>query len=188
MKTLPHVIFPVVFALSSSLNAQETGAIAVVDLIAVFKAHPKTVVAEAALAKQQKSSRDAFAAKKKELQNVLEKHQNVTQRLVTAGTSASSTDKNAAKELLEAATKLEKEIATLRTTQANDLKTNFVKERGVILAEIRETVAKFNQDGRYSMIFDTSAISANGIPQVIHSPGATDITVEILTLVKASKL
>ncbi|MEM1296478.1 MAG: hypothetical protein AAGH89_14010, partial [Verrucomicrobiota bacterium] len=109
--------------------------IAVVDTIAVFKAHPKTAVAEATVEKQQKAARTIFVEKKKELEAVLSKHQTVTQKLVAAGTSASSSDKELAKTYLEQASKLEKEIATLRTTQANDLKTEYVKQRTVILDE-----------------------------------------------------
>ncbi len=158
-----------------------------VDLTAVFKAHPKTAAAETALEAKQKASREVFVAKKKELEDVLRQHQAVTQKLVAAGSSASSTDKTKAKTLLDQATKLEKEIATLRTTQTNDLQTAFVDERRKILGEISATIAKFNAAGTYAVILDKSAQSANGLPQVIHSPGATDITSQVVALVKAGK-
>lgn len=168
----------------SSLTAAE---IAVVDTVAVFKAHPKTAVAEAEVAKQQKAARATFIEKKKELESVLGKHQTVTQKLVAAGSSASSSDKELAKSYLEQASKIEKEIATLRTTQANDLKTEYVKQRRLILDDIQATIADYNADGKFSLILDRSAESANGIPQVLHVSGLVDITDEIVAKVKAKK-
>ena len=180
--------FLVVFCSSTKLLAQDSAPkIAVVDMVAVFKAHPKTAIAEAALEAKKKAAREVFQAKKKKLEEVLRNHQAVTQKLVAAGSSASSSDKAAAKAHLDEATKIEKEIATLRTTQATELKTNFVTERRQILEDISAAIAKFNASGKYALILDRSARSANGIPQVVHSPGTEDITAQITALVKASK-
>ena len=52
------------------------------------------------------------------------------------------------------------------------------------MEEIRAAVEKFNADGRYAMVFDRSSASSNGLPQVVHAPGAVDITAEVIALVK----
>ena len=143
-------------------------------MTAVFKAHPKTATAEAQIERQKMEARDVFIEKKKALEDVLKDHQSVTQKLVASGSNSSVADKELARTLLDEATKLEKEIATLRTTQANDLKNSFVKERRQILDEISTAIVKFNAEGKYAVILDSSAQSTNGIPQVIHAPGAVE--------------
>lgn len=158
--------------------------IAVVDMTVVFLAHPETVKAEGALESQRKEAREIFKTKSEELKKVLQEHQKVTADLVAAGTAASSTDKAAAKALLDQAMKLEKEIAELRTTQESDLKRGYVDERRRILGQIQTTIAKFNADGGYHLILDKSAASANGIPQILHAPGVDDITEKIIQLVQ----
>jgi len=156
--------------------------IAVVDMTVAFLAHPETAKAQGELEVKRKEARELFVKKSEALKEVLQDHQKLTQKLVAAGTNASSTDKTAAKELLDDAMKLEKEIAALRTTQENDLKEGFVEERRRILGLIKEIIAKYNADGRYMLILDKSAASANGLPQVLHSPGADDVTEDIIAL------
>tara|TARA_R110002096_G_scaffold122929_2_gene266083 strand:+ start:4738 stop:5412 length:675 start_codon:yes stop_codon:yes gene_type:complete len=184
----PSLLLVALFSFGLAVShGQSPSQIAVVDMIVVFKAHPKTAVAESTLEKKQKAAREVFVEKKKELEEILRKHQSVTQKLVTAGSSATSSDKGLAKTYLEEASKVEKEIATLRTTQATDLKNEYVRERRQIMNDITEAIATFNGDGNYALVLDRSAESANGIPQVLHAPGVKDITAEIVSLVKAAK-
>ena len=170
-----------------ALSAQDRLRIAVVDTTAVFKAHPETKLAEAALEKQQREARDAFGKKSAALKEILHKHQELTRKLIDAGKDASAAMKLQAAELLDQAAALEREVATLQTTGERDLKQAFLMERRRILGHITAAVAEFNADGRYAMVFDQSAESANGIPQVLHAPGAEDITSEIIARTAKAK-
>ena len=177
-------ILQITFLTAFSQDSVPQLKIAVVDVTTVFKAHPATATAEAVLEKSRKEGRELFKEKAEALKDVLQKHQAVTQKMVHAGSSVSSADKESAKSLLDQAMKLEKEIATLKTTNESDLKTGFINERSKILKNIAEIIAEFNSDGRYALVFDKSASSANGIPQIMHAPGAVDITGQITALVK----
>ncbi|MEM7011227.1 MAG: OmpH family outer membrane protein [Verrucomicrobiota bacterium] len=159
--------------------------IAVVDMTAVFKAHPETAKAEAALEAQKKEARTVFKAKSGELKDVLKSHQEVTAQIVDAGTGASSALKTKAKELLDQAMKLEKEVATLKTTHERDLEQGFLAERHRILGLITTEIDKLNANGDYTLILDKSAASANGIPQVLSVKGAVDLTDKVIALVQS---
>ncbi len=167
---------------SGALSAAERHRIAVVDMTAAFKAHPETAKAEADLMEKRAEAGKAFNAKANELKSLLEKHQEVTRKLINAGEKANDGQKAEARGLLDKATKLETEVAAIRTTQERDLKRQFVEERRRIMESIASVIEKFNADGTYALVLDRSAASANGIPQVLHAPGAKDITADIVKL------
>ena len=50
--------------------------------------------------------------------------------------------------------------------------------------DIARVIREFNAEKGYAMVFDKSATSANGLPQVIDAPGADDMTAEIIARVK----
>lgn len=162
----------------------DTLRIAVVDMSEVFKSHPESAKAEADLLKQRQASRKLFNEKANELKKLLEQHQEITRELVDAGEKASAEQKKEVNDLLNRATKLETEVAEIRTRQERDLQEGFLAERRRILDSITRAISEFNSDGGYSLILDRSAASANGIPQVLHAPGVEDVTAEIVKLVK----
>ncbi|MEM6278048.1 MAG: OmpH family outer membrane protein [Verrucomicrobiota bacterium] len=159
---------------SASLPADEALRIAVVDLEAVFAVHPTTADATANLTKAREASRDEFKQRSNTLKKVLQEHQ----ELIRAGRK-----EEAAKKLIEA-NEAEKRIATLRTTRMRDLEEEFQRTKKLILSDIQKGLAIFNEDGRYDLILDRSSKSSNGLPQVLHAPGAEDITEELIEFVK----
>lgn len=148
--------------------------IAVVDMTKVFETHPLTDAITKELTNDREASREEFKEKSNALKEILQKHQ----ELIRAG------KKTEAAEALKEANEAEKEIATLRTTGLRDLEENFRKAKHRIMESIVTAVAAFNEDGKYSMIFDKSSASSNGLPQVVHSPGATDVTDEVIAFIK----
>lgn len=152
-------------------------AIAVVDLMLIFEKHPATAAATEELSEARETLRDEFKEKSNALKEILQKHQ----ELIRAG------NRDAAEEKLKEANEAEKAIATLRTTQQRDLEEEFRKTKHAIISEIQIAIASFNETGQYSLILDSSAKSSNGLPQVLHSPGATDITEEVLEFILNSQ-
>ncbi|MDF1859865.1 MAG: OmpH family outer membrane protein [Verrucomicrobiales bacterium] len=148
--------------------------IAVVDMTKVFETHPLTDAITKELTNDREASREEFKEKSNALKEILQKHQ----ELIRAG------KKTEAAEVLKKANEAEKEIATLRTTGLRDLEENFRKAKHRIMESIVAAVTAFNEDGKYSMIFDKSSASSNGLPQVVHSPGATDVTDEVIAFIK----
>ncbi|NNE93925.1 MAG: OmpH family outer membrane protein [Verrucomicrobiales bacterium] len=151
--------------------------IAVVDLMKVFEAHPETKLATDELTKDREAMRDEFKEKSNSLKEVLQKHQELIR----------ASKREAAAEKLKEANELEKAIATLRTTQQRDLEEKFRRAKAKILAAISKSVQEYNADGKYAVILDSSSKSSNGLPQVIHAPGAEDITDAIIAKVKEAK-
>jgi Skp family chaperone for outer membrane proteins len=169
------------------LPALETPRIAVIDMTAAFNAHPEAEKAEADLNQKRAAAGKVFNAKANELKNLLDEHQKLTLKLITAGEKAGDEQKAKARELLDRATELEREVAAIRTTQERDLMQQFVEERRRILKSIATVIGEFNAAGTYALVLDLSAASANGIPQILHAPGAEDITQEIVKLLKKGK-
>ncbi len=151
--------------------------IAVIDLARAFEAHPETATATAQLTRDRNASREVFKEKSEALKSVLQDHQELIR----------AQKKTEAAEKLKVANDLEKEIATLRTTQQRDLEERFLREKHRILDTIRAAVGKYNAGGRYAVVLDKSAESAFGVPAVIDATGADDITDEVIALLKPAK-
>lgn len=164
-----RIILPALLALQPlPASALE---IAVVDMTHVFAEHPETAKVTSELTKEREASRDDFKDKSNALKEILQRHQ----ELIRAGKK-----EQAAEELIKA-NEAEKAVATLRTTGLRDLQEKFRTAKLRIMNDIREGIAEFNADGRYALVFDSSSDSSNGLPQVVHAPGATDITEEVIS-------
>jgi Skp family chaperone for outer membrane proteins len=160
--------------LVTGLRAETGLSLAVVDMTKVFAGHPSTPAATKELTEARDASRESFKEKSNALKEVLQQHQ----ELIRAG------KREEAAEALKSANEIEKAIATLRTTELRDLEEKFREAKTKIMDEIRVAIGELNADGRYAMIFDLSSASSNGLPQVLHAPGATDITTEVIAFVK----
>jgi len=170
------VLCAVVIAVCPAFTKAQEGkkTFAVVDLTKVFLAHPETEKAQASLNTGRDALRKVFKEKSEALKKALQKHQEE----IRAG------KKDAAVETLREVNTLEKEIATLRSTQQNELEQKFAAEKTRVLKLIQEAVANFNAGMGYALILDSSAAAANGLPMVLDSPGADDITDAIIEHVK----
>jgi Skp family chaperone for outer membrane proteins len=155
-------------------SAQATPRIAVVDLTAVFEAHPRTAAATAELTKMRDAARKKFRAESSELKNTLQRHQ----ELLRDGRR----DEAAAE--LEKANSLERSIAELGTTNQRNIEEQFRRAKAEIMEDIRRVVREFNAQQGYALVFDKSSSSSNGLPQVLDAPGAEDITAEISARLK----
>jgi Skp family chaperone for outer membrane proteins len=157
-----------------SQDATPASRLAVVDLVAVFEAHPRTAKETAALTAKRQAARKKFRAESAELKNTLQRHQ----ELLREGRRT-----EAAAEL-EKANALERSIAKLGTTNQRNLEEEFRRAKSEILADIARIIREFNAGKGYALILDKSAASDNGLPQVLDAPGADDVTAEIIARVK----
>lgn len=154
--------------------AEGTPRLAVVDLTAVFAAHPHTARATAELSSARNTARKKFRGESEELKKLLQTHQ----ELLRDGrkTEAAAT--------LKRANELERSIAELGTTNQRDLQEKFRQAKLAIMDDIARTIREFNATRGYALILDKSSASANGLPQVLDAPGADDITAQIIARVK----
>lgn len=151
--------------------------IAVVDLTKVFSEHPEAVKAQELLNKERSEMREVFKEKSEALKKALQRHQEEIR----------AEKKDAAVATLEEVNTLEKDIAAMRSTQQRALEERFAGEKARVLGLIRDAVAAHNADGRYDLVLDSSAASANGLPAVLDARGAHDITAELIARVQADK-
>jgi len=154
--------------------AEEPSPYAVVDFTRVFHEHPLTGEATSDLGEMRAASRKEFVEHSNELKKILQEHQ----ELLRAGL------RDAAAEKLKEANEAEKAIATLHTTGQRDLEEEFRRAKLRVMHDIAEAVREYNAGGDYALVLDSSSASSNGLPQVIHAPGADEITEEIIAFVK----
>lgn len=154
--------------------AQQDARLAVVDLTAVFAAHPRTAAATAALTKARDAARKKFRAESADLKNTLQRHQ----ELLRAG------QREEAAAELEKANALERSIAELGTTNQRNIEEQFRRAKAEIMDDILRVVREFNAEKGYALVLDKSSASSNGLPQVLDAPGAEDVTADIVARVK----
>lgn len=152
----------------------QAGRLAVVDLTAVFQAHPRTTAATTELTSARDAARKRFRAESAALKDSLQRHQ----ELLREGRRP-----EAAAEL-EKANTLERSIAELGTTNQRNIEEQFRRAKSEIMEDIARVVREFNTTRGYAVVLDKSAASVNGLPQVLDAPGADDITAEIIARVK----
>lgn len=144
--------------------------IAVVDMVEVFEAHPEAAEASARLTEAREKQREEFKELSNDLKKILQDHQ----ELIRAG------KRDEAEEALKEANEAEKRIATLGTKGRRDLEEKFRRAKAAIMDGIRAAVEKVNAKGEFTLVLDISSSSSNGLPQVLHAPGAEDITERVI--------
>ena len=158
----------------AAVQAETPMRLAVVDLTAVFEAHPRTATATAELTSARNAARKKFRAESAALKDTLQRHQ----ELLREGRK-----EDAAAEL-EQANSLERSIAELGTTNQRNLEEQFRRAKQEIMDDLARVIREFNAERGYLLVLDKSSVSSNGLPQVLDAPGADDITAEIKARVR----
>jgi len=158
----------------AAVQAETPMRLAVVDLTAVFEAHPRTATATAELTSARNAARKKFRAESAALKDTLQRHQ----ELLREGRK-----EDAAAEL-EQANSLERSIAELGTTNQRNLEEQFRRAKQEIMDDLARVIRDFNAERGYLLVLDKSSASSNGLPQVLDAPGADDITAEIKARVR----
>lgn len=158
----------------AAVQAETPMRLAVVDLTAIFEAHPRTATATAELTSARNAARKKFRAESAALKDTLQRHQ----ELLREGRK-----EDAAAEL-EQANSLERSIAELGTTNQRNLEEQFRRAKQEIMDDLARVIREFNAERGYLLVLDKSSVSSNGLPQVLDAPGADDITAEIKARVR----
>jgi Skp family chaperone for outer membrane proteins len=174
---------PVFLFLMSCVAYAADPVIAVVDFKKALAAHPKAKELEAELKATQENARKVFEAKQKELEGL--------QEALATAREPLKTEKGNTQENIQIVRDLEArglEIQrSMLDTQARTRQTIADRQDAVLpgLAdEVRQKVATAN-NGKYAVVLDISALSRDGLPQVIEAPGAFDLTDRVIALLPA---
>jgi outer membrane protein len=169
-------------------SAWAQGRFATVDLRKVFDNYWKTKQADAAL-------KDRAADMEKDHKNMLDDYQKAkndyTTLLADANNQALSTDerekrKKAAEDKLKSIKDSEDTIAQYERQARTTLDEQRRRMRDNIVGEIRKVLDAKAKSAGYSLVFDTTAESANSTPFILYSNNENDLTDSLLQQLNAA--
>lgn len=188
MKTIFKTIFAAA-ALAGLLTApaMAQGRIATVNMAKVFDNYWKKDQAQAAFdqrradfEKEGKGMMDDFNKARDEYNSLLE---SANDSSVTPETRDKR--KQAAEDKLRELKTQENTIRTFKSTMDDQLGSQMKRMKDSLLGDIRTAVTAKAKAGGYSMVFDSSAESPNGIPVLLFNSGENDMTDSVLAQLNA---
>jgi Skp family chaperone for outer membrane proteins len=176
--------FPVFLILLTSLvTAQADPVMAVVDFKKALAAHPKAKELEAELRATQENAKKVFEAKQKELKDL--------DAAIQKAAEATKTKEGNTQQNIDMVRDLQVKFREIQQSmfdvQARTRQTIADRQDAVLpdlAKEVRELVTTAN-GGKYAIVLDLSALSRDGLPQVIEAPGAFDLTDRVIALLPA---
>jgi len=182
-KCLAIIVTSALVAFGSAGFAQVTGGrIVTVDLNRIFNEYYKTASSSAKLKEQAESynkEQDELLAQFRKLSEELGKLQEDVEK--PEYTEEVKTQKRkVVKDKLDEIKAKETEIQNYRRSHTDLLQQATQRMRSGIIKEIQEVVAKEARDLGYLYVFDKSGNTLNGVPTVVYSQDALDITEDIL--------
>lgn len=176
------------FAVTSQGISAETK-VGVVDMAALVKAHPDTKPADTLLEKQVED----FELEQKEMQTELEKRKKAFEDArEEAMNKALNQEARSAKEKIaeEKLSQLRdydrkcRDTLGKRQKEINDQRLRMQKR---IVNKIKDIITQYATKNGYSMVFDKSGVSVNGVEPVVFAVDKADLTPDILKLLAKEK-
>lgn len=76
--------------------------------------------------------------------------------------------------------KSQQDIEEFRRTRVKAYDEQRALRQGNVLKDINDAIDKIARDAGYLMVFDKSGVTANGVPSILFSQGAMDVTDDVL--------
>lgn len=152
-----------------------------VDLKAAITAHPSSAALEAELKTRGGNANAVLNAHREELAAIAKQAREIQENSFSRGDDGKLLPK--AIETLNALQRSGGEIQQKMQKVQLETRAGLEKERGVGLANIAAEIAKIITEvngGRFDIVLDKSAVSRDGLPQVLDWSGAADITEEVI--------
>ena len=168
--------------MATAFPARAEVKVGTVDMNKIFSSYYKTKDAESRI-------NEARAAAKKELDDRMDTYKKnldtinkLNDEINKPELSKDAKDeKSKARDEKIAETKnLEREINEFRTTREKQLQEQAVRMRNGIVDEITKLVQDRVKSGQYTLVFDKSGSSLNGVPIVLYSQDADDFSDDII--------
>lgn len=163
--------------------------IVVVDMAALLKAHPETEGAEAVLEEQVKE----IEAEKTKLMEGLDKARDEVDSLAKQMQNKALSEKKREDIRAQAEAKykdlrqMEMDAKKALDSRRQDLNEQRMMMHKRIVSKISGTISEYAKDKGYAFVFDSAAVGVNGMPVVVHSEKAVDITAEVEKLIIKDK-
>lgn len=177
---LKKFILLLVFVCSLSVSAQQR--IAVVDMDKLFREYYKTKIVEANLRRQADIYQE-YAVKLQEdvkrLQQEFKELRDASLNMVLTE-AARESKRLAAQSKYAQFTAKEQELQSYKQEKLSQLRDDQEKQRGKILGDIQTVVRNQATLGGFHLVLDRKALSLSGVPVVVYSTPAADITESVL--------
>jgi Skp family chaperone for outer membrane proteins len=172
-----------IVALSTTAFPQvPSGRIVLVDLNRVFIEYYKTPIASAKL----KETIESYNKEQEELRTQLRKGIDELTKLREEQEKTEYTPevreqkKKAVQEKLAETQKAQRDLEEYQRSHQQILDQQRDRMRQTILGEIKDVISKEAKDAGYTLVFDKSGNTLNGIPTVVYSQDSMDITDDII--------
>jgi outer membrane protein len=184
-KTIITVVALATLALGYTASAQvASGRIVTVDLNKVFNDYYKTPIASQKLKETaqsyNKDNEELVARYRKQIEELNTLREDQDKPEYTDQVRAEKRKK--VQEKLSETQKTERDIQEFRRTHQQELEKQTQRMRQNILKEVTEVISKEAKDAGYLYVFDKSGNTLNGVPGVVYSQEALDITDAILKI------
>lgn len=183
-------MFGVAFSVATVANAQmQAGRTVTVDLNKVFNEYYKTPIASAKLkdtAEQYNKEHDEMLAQYRKQVDELNKLRD-EQDKTEYTPEVRDQKKKAFQEKIAETQKTQRDIEEYRASHRQILDQQTQRMRQGILKEINDIIAKDARDAGYAFVFDKSGNTLNGVPTIIYSQDAADITDEVIKTLNKNK-
>jgi outer membrane protein len=191
MKTMAAMImFGVALSLATVTQAQvQAGRSVTVDLNKIFNEYYKTPIASAKLkdtAEQYNKEHDEMLAQYRKQVDELNKLRD-EQDKTEYTPEVREQKKKAFQEKIAETQKSQRDIEEYRTSHRQILDQQTQRMRQGILKEINDIIVKEARDAGYAFVFDKSGNTLNGVPTIIYSQDAADITEDIVKILNKNK-
>lgn len=177
-------------AFAASAAAQiPAGRIVTVDLNKVFNEYYKTPVASARL----RETADSFNKEHEEMMANYRKQIDELNKLREEQDKPEYTPevreqkRKAVAEKLAETQKIQRDIEEYRTSHRKILEDQTQRMRQSILKEINDVISKEARDAGYLIVLDKSGNTLNGVPSIVFSQEAIDVTEDILRILNKDR-
>jgi Skp family chaperone for outer membrane proteins len=169
---------------TSALSQMPSGRIVIVDLNQVFNEYYKTPIASAKLKdtvdSYNKEQEDMITAYKKQIDELNKLREDQEKPEYTQ--EVREQKKKAVQEKLAETQKTQRDIDEYKRSHQQILEQQTQRMRQTILTEIKDVINKEARDAGYLMVLDKSGNTLNGVPPVVYSQDALDITDDIVKI------
>ncbi len=176
-------------ALAGSTFAQATGRIVTIDMQKIFDQYYKTPTARAKL----EETRDQFTKELQTKQEELKKQVDELNKLREDQDRPEYTPevreekRKKMTEKLGEMQKMQRDLEEYRRSHQKILEEQSLRMRQSILKEITDVVLKEAKDAGYLLVLDKSGNTLNGLPSVVFSQDAMEITAEIIKILNKNQ-
>jgi len=176
-------------ALAGSTFAQATGRIVTIDMQKIFDQYYKTPTARAKL----EETRDQFTKELQTKQEELKKQVDELNKLREDQDRPEYTPevreekRKKMTEKLGEMQKMQRDLEEYRRSHQKILEEQSLRMRQSILKEISDVVLKEAKDAGYLLVLDKSGNTLNGLPSVVFSQDAMEITAEIIKILNKNQ-